>query len=48
VGRTPAALPVGDQPDALVREALGQKAPRHHMDEAGSRLVLLPMMGIGG
>ena len=33
---------------AVVREALGQKAPRHHMDDAGSRLVLLPMMGIGG
>jgi len=34
--------------EALVRQALGQKAPRHHMEEAGSRLVLLPMMGIGG
>jgi GTP 3',8-cyclase len=33
---------------ALVREALRVKGPRHHMEEAGSRLVLLPMMGIGG
>ena len=32
----------------VVREALRLKAPRHHMDEAGARLVLLPMMGIGG
>ncbi len=35
--------------EARVREALGLKAPRHHMEEAGSGLVqLLPMMGIGG
>jgi GTP 3',8-cyclase len=34
--------------EALVREALRVKGPRHHMEEAGSRLVLLPMMGIGG
>jgi len=33
---------------ALVREALSLKAPRHRMDEGGARLVLLPMMGIGG
>ncbi len=31
-----------------VEGALGRKAPRHHMDEAGARLVTLPMMGIGG
>ncbi len=34
--------------EARVREALGRKAPRHRMEEAGSGLVLLPMMGIGG
>ena len=34
--------------EAVVREALQLKGPRHHMDEAGARLVLLPMMGIGG
>jgi cyclic pyranopterin phosphate synthase len=34
--------------EAMVREALHLKGPRHHMEEAGSRLVLLPMMGIGG
>ncbi len=34
--------------EAVVREALRLKGPRHHMDEAGARLVLLPMMGIGG
>jgi len=33
---------------AAVREALQRKGDRHHMDEAGARLVLLPMMGIGG
>ncbi len=32
----------------VVREALRLKAPRHHMEEPGARLVLLPMMGIGG
>jgi cyclic pyranopterin phosphate synthase len=31
-----------------VHGALGRKGPRHHMDEAGARLVTLPMMGIGG
>jgi cyclic pyranopterin phosphate synthase len=32
-----------------IRRALGRKAPRHHMEEAGAGLVqLLPMMGIGG
>ncbi len=31
-----------------VRGALGRKAPRHHMDERGSGLVLLPMRAIGG
>ncbi len=39
-------------PDAAltlaVRGALGRKAPRHHMDEAGAGLVLLPMRAIGG
>ena len=34
--------------EEVVREALRLKAPRHHMEEAGARLVLLPMMGIGG
>ena len=34
--------------ETVVREALRLKAPRHHMDESGARLVLLPMMGIGG
>ncbi len=34
--------------EALVRDALRLKAPRHRMDEDGARLVLLPMMGIGG
>ncbi len=33
---------------AVVSAALGRKDPRHHMDEAGARLVTLPMMGIGG
>jgi cyclic pyranopterin phosphate synthase len=28
--------------------ALGRKAPRHHMEEAGASLVLLAMRGIGG
>jgi GTP 3',8-cyclase len=31
-----------------VRGGLGRKAPRHHMDDAGGGLVLLPMRGIGG
>ncbi|HEY7725520.1 MAG TPA: GTP 3',8-cyclase MoaA [Anaeromyxobacteraceae bacterium] len=31
-----------------VRGALGRKDPRHRMDDAGARLVTLPMMGIGG
>jgi cyclic pyranopterin phosphate synthase len=31
-----------------VRAALGRKAPRHHMDDAGAALVMLPMRGIGG
>jgi cyclic pyranopterin phosphate synthase len=31
-----------------VRGALARKAPRHHMEEAGAGLVLLPMRGIGG
>jgi cyclic pyranopterin phosphate synthase len=34
--------------EAVVREALQVKGPRHHMEEAGAGLVLLPMMGIGG
>jgi len=39
----------GDQALAdAVRGALGRKELRHHMDEAGARLVTLPMMGIGG
>jgi len=41
----------GEDDEALaraVRGALGRKAPRHHMDEAGGGLVLLPMRGIGG
>ncbi len=33
---------------AAVRRALAAKAPRHHMDEAETGLVLLPMRGIGG
>lgn len=33
---------------AAVRAALARKAPRHHMEEAGAGLVLLPMRGIGG
>jgi cyclic pyranopterin phosphate synthase len=37
-----------DELGDAVRGALGRKAPRHHMDEAGARLVTLPMMGIGG
>jgi len=31
-----------------VRAALGSKRERHHMEESGARLVLLPMMRIGG
>ncbi len=47
------ALLRGRAPDesieALIREALARKAPRHHMEEAATGLVqLLPMMGIGG
>ena len=34
--------------EAVVRHALGVKAARHRMDERGTSLVLLPMMGIGG
>ncbi|MFY3744418.1 GTP 3',8-cyclase MoaA [Anaeromyxobacter sp. Red801] len=37
--------------DALaeaVRGALWRKAPRHHMEDAGAGLVLLPMRGLGG
>ncbi|HYG69866.1 MAG TPA: GTP 3',8-cyclase MoaA, partial [Anaeromyxobacteraceae bacterium] len=34
--------------EAAVRRALAAKAPRHHMEEAGRNLVLLPMRGIGG
>ncbi len=34
--------------EAAVRDALARKDDRHHMDAAGARLVLLPMMGIGG
>ncbi|MGC3997712.1 MAG: GTP 3',8-cyclase MoaA [Anaeromyxobacter sp.] len=35
--------------ERAVRGALARKAPRHHMDEAASGLVLLaPMRGIGG
>ncbi|HVP69113.1 MAG TPA: GTP 3',8-cyclase MoaA [Anaeromyxobacteraceae bacterium] len=34
--------------EALVRDALLVKAPRHRMEGDGARLVLLPMMGIGG
>jgi cyclic pyranopterin phosphate synthase len=33
---------------AAIRGALSRKDPRHHMEEAGARLVTLPMMGIGG
>jgi len=33
---------------AAIRGALSHKDPRHHMEEAGARLVTLPMMGIGG
>jgi len=33
---------------AAIGGALAQKDPRHHMDDAGARLVTLPMMGIGG
>jgi GTP 3',8-cyclase len=39
-------------PDEALAEAVGgalfRKAPRHHMDDAGGGLVLLPMRGIGG
>jgi GTP 3',8-cyclase len=37
-----------DELTAAVRRALGRKDDRHHMDQEGARLVLLPMMGIGG
>jgi cyclic pyranopterin phosphate synthase len=39
-------------PDAALASAVGgallRKAPRHHMDDPGGGLVLLPMRGIGG
>jgi cyclic pyranopterin phosphate synthase len=39
-------------PDDVLAEAVGgalfRKAPRHHMDDPGAGLVLLPMRGIGG
>jgi len=41
----------GEPDEALadaVAGALGRKAPRHHMEEAGAGLVLLAMRGIGG
>jgi cyclic pyranopterin phosphate synthase len=41
----------GERDEALadaVAGALGRKAPRHHMEEAGAGLVLLAMRGIGG
>jgi len=34
--------------EVKIRGALARKGPRHHMDEAGAGLVLLPMRGIGG
>jgi cyclic pyranopterin phosphate synthase len=34
--------------EEAVRGALFAKAPRHHMEQAGLGLVLLPMRGIGG
>jgi cyclic pyranopterin phosphate synthase len=34
--------------EGAVRAALARKAPRHRMDAAGARLVLLPMRGLGG
>ncbi len=34
--------------EAAVRAALAAKSDRHHMEQAGEKLVLLPMMGIGG
>ncbi|HUL58233.1 MAG TPA: GTP 3',8-cyclase MoaA [Anaeromyxobacteraceae bacterium] len=34
--------------ETRIRGALARKGPRHHMDEAGAGLVLLPMRGIGG
>ncbi len=34
--------------EAAVRGALARKGPRHSMDRPEDRLVLLPMMGIGG
>jgi cyclic pyranopterin phosphate synthase len=37
-----------DALEAAVRGALGRKAPRHRMEEAGRGLVLLGMRGIGG
>jgi GTP 3',8-cyclase len=46
-----ALLRAGADDDAVVaavRGALARKAPRHHMEEAGAGLVLLPMRGIGG
>jgi cyclic pyranopterin phosphate synthase len=41
----------GEPDEALadaVAGALGRKAPRHHMEQAGAGLVLLAMRGIGG
>jgi GTP 3',8-cyclase len=41
----------GEADEALadaVAGALGRKAPRHHMEQAGAGLVLLAMRGIGG
>jgi cyclic pyranopterin phosphate synthase len=40
------------EPDEVLADAvagaLGRKAPRHHMEQAGAGLVLLAMRGIGG
>jgi len=40
------------RPDSVleqaIRQALRRKNERHHMDDPGAHLVLLPMMGIGG
>jgi cyclic pyranopterin phosphate synthase len=41
----------GESDEAIagaVRGGLGRKDPRHHMEESGGGLVLLPMRGIGG
>jgi len=37
-----------EEVEAEIRGALARKGPRHHMEQAGEKLVLLPMMGIGG